>query len=398
MSESQYGNPLIVTDSQVHVLEKIPANQYDEAYIQDLAFDYPECLPINEIDRVFEGLIPVCKEFHTPVGPLDILYVTSKGRLVIVEAKLWCNPEARRKVIGQILDYAKEISRWNYQDLQREVSKATGRKGNVLFELVKEKHPEADEAEFVDEVTRTLTKGRFLLLILGDGIREGVAAIAEFLEETGQLEFTFGMLELVLYKTPSGNTLLQPRVLAKTVVFKRLVIAIDQAGASLLEDGDDSFPVQTNNVNTTELQKFYLEFWPEWLSELELDDPSQPFPKNKNPARGNIAFDMPASNSWITVYFYQNENEAGVFLTFYKGEFANQAYSYLLDNCDDIESELGIDIGWQSDGEKHKVIHKMKFNDLRSKENRQAIKDYFSDTVNRFVNVFRPRIQKLIDD
>ncbi len=35
---------------------------------------------------------------------------------MLVEAKLWRNPEARRKVIGQILDYAKELSRWNYED------------------------------------------------------------------------------------------------------------------------------------------------------------------------------------------------------------------------------------------------------------------------------------------
>jgi hypothetical protein len=93
----------------------------------------------------------------------------------IVEAKLWRNPEARRKVIGQILDYAKELSRWDYQDLQREISRATGRKGNVLYDLVKDQHPTITEAEFVDDVTRTLAKGRYLLLILGDGIREGVA-------------------------------------------------------------------------------------------------------------------------------------------------------------------------------------------------------------------------------
>src|SRR5690554_5194212 len=126
-------------------------------------------------------------EMNTAAGPIDIIYVTPQGKLVIVEAKLWRNPEARRKVIGQVLDYAKELSLWDYEDLQREVSRATGRKGNVLYQIVADQFPETDEALFVDEVTRSLADGRFLLLILGDGIREGVAAIAQFLEEVGTL-------------------------------------------------------------------------------------------------------------------------------------------------------------------------------------------------------------------
>jgi RecB family endonuclease NucS len=90
MSETQYCTPLLVSDDNVSVLERIPISDggYNEAYIQDLAFAHPSCLPISELDRTYEGLIPVCKELNTPAGPLDILYVTPQGRLVIVEAKL----------------------------------------------------------------------------------------------------------------------------------------------------------------------------------------------------------------------------------------------------------------------------------------------------------------------
>ena len=97
MSSSQYGTPVIVNDdSTVKVLERISlsgdVSSYDEKYIQDLAFKNPSCLPIAEIERSYEGLIPVCCELNTPAGPLDVLYVTPKGRLVILEAKLWRNP------------------------------------------------------------------------------------------------------------------------------------------------------------------------------------------------------------------------------------------------------------------------------------------------------------------
>ena len=53
-------------------LEKV--SDYNEAFIQKLAFDHPNCLPINEIDCAYEGLIPVCCELNTPAGPLDILF------------------------------------------------------------------------------------------------------------------------------------------------------------------------------------------------------------------------------------------------------------------------------------------------------------------------------------
>ena len=51
-------------------------------------------------------------ELKTPAGPIDNFMVTPSGLPVLVECKLWRNPEARRQVVGQILDYAKELSRW----------------------------------------------------------------------------------------------------------------------------------------------------------------------------------------------------------------------------------------------------------------------------------------------
>ena len=273
MSDEQYATPILVGDNgRSSTLERLPVSgqgsDYNEAFIQKLAFEHPGCLPVSEIDRAYEGLIPVCCELNTPAGPLDVLYVTPKGRLVVAEAKLWRNPEARRKVVGQILDYAKELSRWDYEDLQREVSRATGMKGNALFNIVAQQHKDVDEASFVDEVTRSLKSGRFLLLILGDGIREGVGAIGEFLEKAGNLEFTFGLVELALYKTQNQSVLVQPRVLAKTVIIKRSIVSLKEGQLYLEEDTEE----QEQSTEPTELEKFYLGFWPELLSELKLDD------------------------------------------------------------------------------------------------------------------------------
>ena len=70
-------------------------------------------------------------------GPIDNLLVTPAGLPVLVECKLWRNPQARREVVGQILDYAKELSRWSSSDLQREVRRRLGREGDPVLELVR---------------------------------------------------------------------------------------------------------------------------------------------------------------------------------------------------------------------------------------------------------------------
>ena len=51
-------------------------------------------------------------------------------------------------MVGQILDYAKELSRWSSSDLQREVSRRLKLDGNPLLDLVKAVVPEVDEVAF----------------------------------------------------------------------------------------------------------------------------------------------------------------------------------------------------------------------------------------------------------
>jgi hypothetical protein len=103
----------------------------NEAWLRDTLFSNPEILPIRDIDPSYGPLLPLCRELRTEAGPLDIAYISPNGRLTLVECKLWRNPEARRKVVAQVLDYARAISRWSYSDLQRQVSMATGRQGNI---------------------------------------------------------------------------------------------------------------------------------------------------------------------------------------------------------------------------------------------------------------------------
>ena len=201
-------------------------NAVSEADIQALVHAHPACLPIAEIDPMFSGPVPICTELNTIARAIDIFMVTPSGLPVLVECKLWRNPEGRREVVGQILDYAKELSRWSSSDLQREVSRRLKRDGNPLLEMVQAVDPEVDERQFNDALTANLRRGRFLLLIVGDGIREGVEAIAEYLQRHAGLHFSLGLVELPIYFMPNGDRLVAPRVLARTTIVTRNVVAL----------------------------------------------------------------------------------------------------------------------------------------------------------------------------
>ena len=113
---------------------------------------------------------------------------------------------------------------WGYEDLQRQVSLALGQSGNALYDLVRRQSPDLNEAEFVDNVTRHLRRGEFLLLIIGDGIQEGAANIVDFVQRYSGLHFNLAMVEAALYRDAANSLIVQPRVLARTEIVQRFVV------------------------------------------------------------------------------------------------------------------------------------------------------------------------------
>jgi len=368
---------------------------FSEQWLQDLLFEHPQCLPIDEVEPGYEGLVPVCRELRTPVGPLDILFCTPRGQLCVVEVKLWRNPEARRKVVGQILDYATEMSRWSYEDLQREVSRATGHRGNVLHSLVAGRHPEVEEARFVDCVSRSLRSGDFLLLVVGDGIREGVGRIANYLAGTNSLAFTFGLVELAMYRMDDDRVLVQPRVLASTAIVQRSIVSVSDASL-VVEDAGSNPDEAAEERQPSESQVFYQEFWAEFVSGLVLDDVEQPMAKIHG--RGNLFFPLPpsAGQAWLSVYFHRATASVGVYFTMMRGDFADMAFECLRADAEEIDQELGGDVQWTSEEGKHVITCSRDFDDPWSRDHRADIKAFFAETVNRFVNTFRPRMVRIV--
>lgn len=121
----QHSPPVLVVPGKTEALRRL-GNAHLEAELQALVHAHPEALPIAEIDQQFVGALAICRELQLAgAGAVDNFLITQNGLPVLVECKLWRNPEARREVVGQILDYAKVLSRWSVADLEREVRART---------------------------------------------------------------------------------------------------------------------------------------------------------------------------------------------------------------------------------------------------------------------------------
>ena len=201
---------------------------HDETWLQGLIYRFPQLLPVSEIEQGFGTLLPVCMELPTPSGYADNLYVTETGNLALAECKLWRNPEARRQVVTQIIDYAHTMARWNYEELEAAIR--SGKRlddGRIdgLFSLFGEES-ELDEPAFFDAVSRNLRLGRILLMIVGDGIREGVETLTAYLQMHAGFHFALGIVEMPVFELPPHGYLVQPRVLARTVNIERGIVRL----------------------------------------------------------------------------------------------------------------------------------------------------------------------------
>lgn len=396
MKRTAHGNPILISNGEVELLHGI--NPFLESEIQDLLFNNPECLPISDIDESYNPVIPVCKELNTNAGPLDIFMITPNGDLIIIETKLWSNPESRRKVVAQILDYAKELAKWSYSDLQRELNKRLGTKGNILYEYATKTKNEniLNEIDFVDAVSRNLRIGKFMLIIAGDGIREGAKNLTEFINKAGNLNFSLAMVELPIFRAKNGDTIIYPRTIVKTIEIQKINIEISE-GIVITSEKNNKETVEAEI--SPEIQKrrdFYSNFWSEFVESLEFDDPECPIPaitKSWN------LFLYPGidKHCWISAYFSKSSGEVGVYFKFSSHQRGRDLKEALSEYREEMKEELGGDIIWYWDVE---ILGgfgtNLKVEGFDNKTDQKEIMSYFSEWMNKFVNVIRPRLKQLV--
>ncbi|QTA87507.1 hypothetical protein [Desulfonema magnum] len=201
---------------------------YNEAWLQNLLRTRPDILPIADIDPVYWPMIPIGYEVSTDTGRIDNLFISHSGHVILVETKLWQNPEAKRKVVAQAIDYASSLSAWTYNELNLAAKKYLKKYEGVESELadwVENQLGTLDGGKpaFIAKVTKNLQAGRFLTVIVSDKIRAPVFKMADYLNNYPNLGIRFALIELSGYWTETGADwplLIVPRIAIRPCIAK----------------------------------------------------------------------------------------------------------------------------------------------------------------------------------
>jgi hypothetical protein len=246
---------LINQDTSGQRLQPIDIQErvYDETWLQDILQRHPDILPVAEIESVFYPLVPIGREVTTETGgAIDNLFISHRGYLVLVETKLWKNPEGKREVLAQAMDYGSSLSKWNYNRLNDVAKNYTKKYENIELDLVQwvEKRcgPVEGGRDFFEEtVAKNLRLGRFLTLIVGDRIRQSLIEMLNYVNKYPHLATDVVLVELQCYlwtaKEKAWPLLVVPSIVARTEIVERSVVQI-----TINQEGTPQIDVQQEKV------------------------------------------------------------------------------------------------------------------------------------------------------
>jgi hypothetical protein len=135
-----------------------------ERALQQLLAENSQLLP-----HVEKGARTVT-EFVTSTGPLDVLVIDDEGAITIVECKLASNEESRRKIIGQVFDYAAHL--WD-MPLSEFEARLSARGMPRISEWL--------NAQALERLEQDLARGSFTLVLAVDRINAGLRRMVEYL-------------------------------------------------------------------------------------------------------------------------------------------------------------------------------------------------------------------------
>ncbi len=246
-------------DSKPILLERVPGydwatvgtdNDAAEDDLQEFLSKCPTVLPLAEFNSIYSDAVCIGREVSTAAGNIDLLYLSQQGRIIIGETKLYKNPESRREVVAQILDYASEVSKWKFEHIN-ELAKSYFKKHyseepwlglgsyvnstNLLIDPEKsdeepnQTNSAIDEDDYADIVNRSLHMGEILALVIVDRVRERTDSLVQYANRLPGLALELGLVELAVYRHPeqSSPMIIVPNIVQKTTIIERNIVQIE---------------------------------------------------------------------------------------------------------------------------------------------------------------------------
>ena len=200
----------------------------------------------------------------------------------------------------------------------------------------------------MDNVSRHLRRGEFLLLIIGDGIREGVENIVHFVQSHSGLHFNLALVEAALYRDTAGRIIVQPRVLTRTEVVRRVVVEgglVEDLAAEDAQDDEVSSGHERENVR----------FWTAVLDDYAFADVNVEVPEVTKAPQLYVKVQRSGWCDWglsFVGYLDRGYSVVGCYLTCRKGiQPAAAVYEDVERSLEELQTELGDDLEhWERAG------------------------------------------------
>jgi len=179
----------------------------NEGILQDILYKSPEIIPLEKLGQnIKEPKVFVKEAGLAGSGSADLIGIDESGGITIIECKLATNADIRRKVIGQLLEYAAYLWQKTFEEFDEICSRAEKWGDKHLLDILREKmgvigEPWSDE-EFRQKISQTLTNGDFRLIIAVDTLSDELRRIVEFVNSRGENAATIHVLEMRQYETP----------------------------------------------------------------------------------------------------------------------------------------------------------------------------------------------------
>jgi hypothetical protein len=213
---------LIQTDGELVEMSERPYDSED--LLQELLAKYPNLLAgdqINDADPRRWLLIrreaPLPSEENGPNRwSVDHLFLDQDAIPTLVEAKRSTNSDIRRKVVGQMLDYAANaVVYWPIDEL-RSMFETTCKQQNIdpQMKLVEFLNNSDDSDEFWQKAKTNLLEGKIRMLFVADEIPAELRRIVEFLNSQMDRAEVLAV-EIKQYAGQNQRSLI-PRVIGQT--------------------------------------------------------------------------------------------------------------------------------------------------------------------------------------
>jgi len=381
--------------------------QFDEKWLQEVLFANIDLIQPTDASYDRIQLVPLCRELNLNDGIrnlfLDILAITETGKLILIECKLWKNPQARREVLAQAFEYASLLQSLSYSDLSSKLRRHinSGSEDPIIFAL-RSAGISVDESLLISRIDQGMKKGNFHVVIAGDGIRTDLVNLVNSPAMTG-MTADLSLLEISVHQDGEGKTLLTPSVPQEIETVTRTVLISTEGMPVSIEEDESEINPLPNQASPTqrrmkeEKKELNTLFWQKAIEEIKFSHPDQD-PLRRGGSNWCKAL-LPAPLKWITAW--RSKDLIGVFLRI-DGEDIPKYKVFFEERLDLMREEISSDISVNipsegSDDWSTALFLSVNYSeiDVYDPNTMDHQIEWLAEHLDKFINYIRPLVNQL---